>query len=199
VTDSNPWVSVARLIRPQGRRGELLAEVLTDFPERFTQIPKAFLAHGKGAPAPVLIEQAWLHKGRVVLKFAGVDSISAAEALRGAEVVIPAVERMPLDPEMAYVDDLIGCALVDRNQAGNPVIGTVRDVIRQENTTDLLLVVGADGSEHWIPFARQYLVEMNLPARRLEMNLPAGLLDVNAPPSEEELRVQQSEAANSGE
>lgn len=193
MTDVDAWVSVARLIRPQGRRGEILAEILTDFPQRFTQMPKAFLARGdRSSPKPVVIEEAWLHKGRVVLKFAGVDSISAAEEIRGAELVVPVAERISLDPGAAYIGDVIGCQVWDENRRGDPVIGTVREVIRQENTADLLVVIGTDGSEHWIPFAKAYLVKMDLHGRRLEMRLPAGLLEVNAPPSEEELRAQQS-------
>ncbi len=183
---------MARLIRPQGRRGEILAEILTDFPERFAEMHQAFLARTQNAvPTPIAIEESWLHKGRVVLKFAKVDSISEAEALRGAEVVIPAEERMPLADDAAYIGDLIGCAVVDHNQPDHPVIGTVRDVIQQANTTDLLVVAGIDEVEHWIPFAKAYLVRIDLPGRRLEMNLPHGLLEVNTPLSEEERRMQQ--------
>ncbi len=185
---------MARLIRPQGRRGEILAEILTDFPERFEQMRKAFLAREEDSvPIPVTIERAWLHKGRVVLKFGQIDSISAAETLRGAELVISAAERMPLEPDAAYVGDLSGCELIDLNQPGHPSIGTVQDVIQQNHTTDLLVVLGSDGREHWIPFAKAYLARMDLPRRRLEMSLPSGLLEVNAPVSEEERQAQQRE------
>lgn len=198
MADSSSWVSVARLIRPQGRRGEILAEILTDFPERFAQLRDAFLARDEhSTPTPVAIEQAWLHKGRVVLKFAGIDSISAAEILRAAEVVIPATERMPLSGDEAYIGDLVGCQLVDVGQPNHPVIGTIRDVIQQEQTADLLVVVADDGTEHWIPFAKAYLVRVDLPGHRVEMNLPPGLLEVNASLNEEERRVLQSEIQES--
>lgn len=178
---------MAQLIRPQGRRGEVLAEILTDFPERFAGMREAFLERQEHpTPEPIILEQSWLHKGRVVLKFAGVDDISAAETLRGAELVIPAAERMPLDEDAAYIHDLTGCQLIDLAQPGQPSIGTIRDVIQQENTTDLLVVVGQDGVEHWIPFAKAYLLRIDLPGRRLEMNLPAGLLEINAPFSDAE-------------
>lgn len=186
---AEPWVSVARLLRPQGRHGELLAEILTDFPERFETMRRGFLSRGtEDIPAPVAIEHAWLHKGRVVLKFAEVDSISAAEVLRGAELVIPAAERVSLEPDAAYIGDLAGCELIDCNQPGHPVIGTVQDVIQQSAATDLLVVAGGDGVEHWIPFAKAYEPRIDLTRRRLEMCLPPGLLDVNAPPTEEERR-----------
>jgi 16S rRNA processing protein RimM len=200
VTDSTPTVNVARLIRPQGRHGEILCEILTDFPERFAQMRDTFLSRGEhGIPTPITIEHSWLHKGRVVLKFAGIDSISAAETLRGTEVVIPAEERMPLDEDTAYIGDLIGCQLIDLSQPGQPAVGTVRDVIHQEQTADLLVVLGGDGTEHWIPFAQAYLVRVDLPGHTLKMNLPAGLLEVNAPLSEEERRIQQEESQLSGQ
>jgi 16S rRNA processing protein RimM len=200
VTDSEisaeqSWVHLARLIRPQGRRGEVLAEILTDFPERFAELRNAFLWRSASHPAiPAIIEQSWLHKGKVVLKFAHVDSISAAEQLRGAELVIPASERVALDPGAVYIDDLIGCSLVDFLPDGNPaVVGTIRDVVQQEKTTDLLMVTGEDGSQYAIPFAKAYLVRIDLAGRRVEMNLPTGLLDVNAPLNEEERRTRQNE------
>ncbi|MEO6829827.1 MAG: ribosome maturation factor RimM [Acidobacteriaceae bacterium] len=197
MTNEASWTLVARLIRPQGRRGEVLAEILTDFPERFATMKDAFLdrpaanAAARRPPAPIAIEQTWPHKGRIVLKFVGVDSISAAESLRGADLVIPAADRVLLDADAAYIGDLIGCQLIDLAQHGHPAVGTVHDVIQQEATTDLLVIRDPDGVEHWIPFAKAYLVRMDLPGRRIEMNLPAGLLEVNAPPNEGERREEE--------
>jgi len=194
MSDPAQWVSVARIVRPQGRRGEVLAEILTDFPERFARMREAFLdRRNRLPPAAIPIENAWLHKGRVVLKFSGVDSISDAEALRGAELLIPAAERVPLDEDAAYIDDLAGCQLIDLAQPGHPSIGVVRDVIQQEDATDLLVVTAPDGTEHWIPFARAYFAALDIAARRLEMHLPAGLLEINAPLSDVERREQAAE------
>jgi 16S rRNA processing protein RimM len=198
VTDSTSWTSVARLVRPQGRRGEILAEILTDFPERFAAMHEAFLRRQTDqSPTPISLEEAWLHKGRVVLKFAGINSITEADTLRGAELVIPAADRMQLEEDAAYIGDMKGCQLIDLAQPNHPLIGIVEDVIQQENTTDLLVVRGPDDTEHWIPFAKAYLVRLDLAGRRVEMNLPAGLLEVNAPLNEEERR--QAEIANTNE
>jgi 16S rRNA processing protein RimM len=201
VTDENPfdietWVHVARLIRPQGRRGEVLAEILSDFPGRFTEMRKAFLWRGDKRPVtPILLENSWLHKGKIVLKFAQVDSISSAEALRGADLVISAAERMPLQSDEVYISDLIGCECVDVPPGGDAarrVLGTIRDVLRQEQTADLLIVADDDGIEYEIPFAKAYLVNIDTAARRVEMRLPPGLLEVNAPLSEEERRARDA-------
>lgn len=196
MTDPTPWVTVARLVRPQGRHGEVLADILTDFPERFVRMPRAFLVRKSAAPVAVAIENSWLHKGRIVLKFSGVDSISAAEELRGVDVVVPAAERVPLDSQSIYIQDLVGRELVDRTQPGGPVVGVIRDVIPQPESVDLLVVAARDGHEHWVPFARAYEPQMGTPGQ-VEMSLPAGLLDVNAPLSEEEIARQRSESAES--
>lgn len=197
---SKNWVHLARLIRPQGRRGEAIAEILTDFPERFGETRNAFLWRGEGIPpAAIIIEQSWLHKGKVVLKIAGVDSISAAEGLRGAEVVVPAAERVTLAQDSVYIGDLIGCEVVDLHAAGDSnrvVVGTIRDVVKQERTADLLIVAGKDGGEYEIPFAKAYLARVDLEGRRVEMKLPAGMLEMNAPLSDEE-RLERTEESDS--
>lgn len=176
------WTSVARIIRPQGRRGEVLADVLTDFPERFSAMAEVWLRRGTAvAPAPVALEISWLHKGRIVLKLANVDSISDAETLRGAEIVVPRTGRVPLEDGAAYIDDLIGCILIDTQSQSPTEVGTVCDVIQQPQSTDLLVVAGSDGTEHWVPFAREHLLRMDVANRRIEMRLPPGLLEINAP------------------
>src|ERR1039458_9089724 len=76
------WVWLARIRRTQGRKGEVFAEILTDFPEKFAERKRLWLMaqDASGAsPREVELIGHWLHKGGVVLHFAGVDSISAAE------------------------------------------------------------------------------------------------------------------------
>ncbi|MHB1935337.1 MAG: ribosome maturation factor RimM [Acidobacteriaceae bacterium] len=187
------WVHLARLIRPQGRRGEVLAEILTDFPERFAEMRNAFLWRSDQLPVtPILLENSWLHKGKVVLKFAHVDSISAAAALRGADLVISPAERKQLQSDEIYISDLVGCECLDvaaDGAASIRLLGTIRNVIQQAQTADLLIVEGADGIEYEIPFAKAYVVKIDVAARRVEMRLPPGLLEVNAPLTEEERRA----------
>src|ERR1700761_7250993 len=100
------WVLLAHIVRPQGRHGEVLADILTDFPQHFTQRKQLFLRPpGKShvdAMREVQVVSHWLHKGRVVLKFAQVDSMTEAENLRGFDLVIPREERMPLSGDAVY-------------------------------------------------------------------------------------------------
>jgi 16S rRNA processing protein RimM len=196
------WAVLAHLVRPQGRHGEILADILTDFPERFAERKRLFLVPSATAtPVAVLnqpareitLEEYWLHKGRIVLKFAGVHSISDAEALRGLDVVIPASERTPLTDGAVYISDLIGCQVIDLATSPAINIGPVVDVDRDAS---ILAVQDKDRNELLIPFAKSYLVKIDLDARQIEMRLPAGLLAINAPLTEEERALLKAQAAD---
>ena len=193
------WTFLARILRPQGRKGEVLADLLTDFPDRFAEHPRVWLAPPGFAEASLSRSQSaiperaeisahWLpvgrNNGRIVLHFAGVDSISQAEALAGKEVVVPLAERMPLDADSIYISDLIGCAVYD----GDVALGVVESVQfpatpdgtqRLEDTAPLLAVATPVGGELLIPFAKSYLVEINVQAKAIRMALPNGLTDLN--------------------
>ncbi|MDQ6676901.1 MAG: 16S rRNA processing protein RimM, partial [Acidobacteriota bacterium] len=93
------WVTVAVLGRPRGNRGEVTAIPLSSEPARFAELSEVFLF---GAGMRVRVESAWFHLGTLVFKFSGIDSISDAEALTGAEVRIPFSERRPLEPGQYY-------------------------------------------------------------------------------------------------
>jgi 16S rRNA processing protein RimM len=196
MTDAR-WAIVARLVRPQGRHGEILADLLTDFPERFAERKLLYLLASEMSQAPareMTLERHWLHKGRVVLKFAGIDSISDAEALRTLFVAVPASERAPLTDDAVYISDLIGCEIVDIASTPEPV-GKVTDVDREGG---LLIVRSASSEELLIPFAKEYLVDIDVAGKRIKMRLPIGLLDINAPITEEERRALDNAADGEG-
>ena len=185
--NSPRWVLVARLVRPHGRRGELLAEILTDFPERFHERTRLELippARVGSRPRGMELENFWFLRSRIVMKFKGVDSINEAESLRGFEVAIPFAERAPLEAGSVYVSELIGCKVIDLNRDGAEV-GTIADVDRDSSNAELL-VVRSGREELLIPFVRAYVVRIDAERRRLEMRLPEGLLSINGPMTEEE-------------
>ena len=193
MSDASKWVVLAHLLRPQGRKGELLAELHTDFPERFKDSPRIFLAapdfNGTSAEAKEAeVSDFWLpvgkNQGRVVLKLAGIDSISAAEGLGGLDVIVPLEERVPLDDEANYISDLVGCTVFD----GTTAVGVIEDVQfattadglrRLEEAAPMLVVMSPEGDEVRVPFAKDFLVKVSAGDRRVEMVLPPGLLDVN--------------------
>ena len=187
------WVWLARLRRPQGRKGEVFAEILTDFPEKFAERRRLWLVAesdaevrprkkevtpGQTIPRQMELVNHWLHKGGIVLHFAGVDSISAAEALAGLGVAIPRSERAKLGADEAYVGDLIGCVLVDL-ASGKPLeVGTIEDVDRTAGPV-AMLIVRSPGGEIIVPFAKSYLRRIDIERKRVEMALPEGLADLN--------------------
>jgi 16S rRNA processing protein RimM len=189
-------VTIARIIKPQGRRGEVAAELLTDFPERFADRRRVQLLFRSGERSGQLsgfeIEDFWPHKGRVVLKFAGVDSISDAEKLAGADVQIPKVERAPLEGNAAYASDLVGCAVFEVGGGIRRELGVIDDVLAGAGEAPLL-VVKSGGRELLIPFAEEFLRKLDIAGRTVEMALPEGLLDVDAPLSGAEKQEQQTE------
>ena len=135
-------------------------------------------AAARGAPRQVELLNHWLHKGGVVLHFAGVDSITAAEALKGMIVAIPREERAALGEDEVYIGDLIGCVLVDVAGAEAVRVGEIENVDRSGGAAPLLVVRGAKG-EVLVPFAKSYLRRVDLEAKRVEMALPEGLVDLS--------------------
>lgn len=185
------FITLARVVKTQGRRGEVAVEPHSDVPDRLHPGLRVFALAEDDSRRELKIEDAWPHRDWMVLKFAGIGSISDAEPLIGSELQVPLSERAQLEPSAAFVSDLVGCALVDcRPEAHGREIGVVRDV-RFGAGEAPLLVIGSGKLEIEIPFAQEFLVRIDLEHKRIEMNLPEGLLEVNAPLTEEEKRHQQ--------
>jgi 16S rRNA processing protein RimM len=187
------WTVLAHLLRPQGRKGELLAELLTDFPERFEDRPHVFLAQpGFSGPESqaraIEVTNHWLpvgrNHGRIVLTLAGIDSIEKAELLAGLDVIIPAAQRVELEDDAEYISELAGCIVFD----GPIAVGTVTGVEfptsadgnrRLADAAPLLTVATAAGDEILIPYVQAFLLRLDIAARRIDMQLPPGLIDLN--------------------
>jgi len=183
------WVWLARIRKVQGRKGEVLADLLTDFPEKFSERKRVWLLSGAGSASEsareVTLVNSWLHKAGhtsdVVLHFVGVNSIEVAQKLRGLVVAIPHAERAPLGEDEVYVGDLIGCSLVDVAPSTERTIGLIEDVDRDAGPVALLVVRGLGSDEILVPFAKAYLRRIDLEAKRVEMALPEGLVEVQLP------------------
>ena len=173
------WVAVARLTRTRGNRGELAAIALTSHPERFQQLREVVLFGAEGSPDAerrMRVEEVWEHGSRFVFKFEGVDTISDAEKLRGAEVCIPAEERPRLPEGEYYHSDLVGCEVVDAGTGER--IGVVRAFL-EEAGAGLLQVERPDGGELLAPFRSAICVEIDCERKRIAVRLPEGLLELN--------------------
>lgn len=171
-----PLVAVALLGKPRGIRGELQANLLTDYPERFDQRTKFFALHPDGRREPVELESHWFQGNRVVLKFAGYDTPEAAKDLTGCELAVAESECATLDADEFYDWQLEGCRV---ETAEGETLGTVRGLQRTSGV-DLLVVEPAEGKrrgDYLIPFARAICTEVDVAQKLIRVDPPEGLLE----------------------
>jgi 16S rRNA processing protein RimM len=175
--------------KTQGRHGEVAVELHTDVPDRFRVGLKLFALPPEDSRRELRVEELWPHKEFLVLKFAGVDSISEAEALIGCELQVPRSERAQLESGWNYVSDLVGCVVFDSGRE----IGKIEDVQFGAGEAPLLIVVsglGAGSKYYEVPYAEAYLKNVDLERRQIQMQLPEGMLELNAPLTAEEKEQQ---------
>ena len=192
------WVLVARILRPRGNKGEVVAELLTDFPARFSTLKQIYLRKESSEVRPVALQQFWLdrnHPGMGVFHFAGCATISQAETLRGHDLLLPLEERVELPAGQYFVTDLIGCTVfelpAEPAKLSSPpcameeaprVLGSVRDVFfTGEGVAGTpLLQVETPSGELLVPLAEDICTRIDVAARRIDVRLPEGLSQVNA-------------------
>jgi len=190
---------MARILRARGNKGEVAAELLTDFPERLTKLKEVFVgqAGGKTEPRLVALKSCWLsqnHRGQIVFHFEGVNSISDAEKFRGFEVLLPFEQRVTLPAGQYFVSDLIGCSVFETPVSPPAVssspcsigeipalLGSVNDVQipGEEISGTPLLEVETSSGEILIPLAADICTKIDIPARRIEVVLSEDLRDLN--------------------
>jgi 16S rRNA processing protein RimM len=171
-------VTLARILRPRGLRGEVAAEILTDFPERLPKLKEVWLADGRSAPRRIRVQRCWLSPGqggRAIFHFADVDSIEAANTLRGLEVQVPIEERARLAAGNYFVSDLVGCEVWEAG--ASTALGSVRDV-EFPGGAPLLAIDTKDG-EVLVPLAAEFCLHIDVKAKRIDVTLPEGLRDLN--------------------
>lgn len=195
------WVAVAHVLRPRGNKGEVAAELLTDFPQRLTQLRDAFVAAGgeSGDPKRVAIKACWLsqnHPGQAVFHFEGCSSISDAEKFRGLDVLLPIEQRVNLPAGQYFISDLIGCSVFELPREASPMASSpcsmatapalLGDVTDVQSTGEgvsgtPLLVVDTREGELMVPLAEDICTRIDTAARRIDVLLPEGLRELNKP------------------
>jgi 16S rRNA processing protein RimM len=192
------WVAVAHILRSRGNKGEVAAELLTQFPQRLTELREVFVGDAaKAEPRRVELVSCWLsqnHRGQVVFHFAGCSSISEAEKFRGLDVLLPIEQRVSLPAGHYFISDLIGCSVFECTREASPVasspcsmatapmlLGGVTDVqLTGEDTSGTpLLAVDTREGELLIPLAEDICTSIDVRGRRIEVVLPEGLRDLN--------------------
>ena len=165
-------VAIARISKPRGLRGEVVADVLTDFPARFESSQDVIGLLPNGLRQELKIENFFFQKRRIVLKFAGYDSIESSDALRNVEICIPETEAVELDEGEFFDWQLIGC---DVQTTDGETIGRVREVMRTGGTE--ILVVQGEAKEYMIPFAAAICTDVDIEGKSIRVDPPDGLLD----------------------
>lgn len=165
-------VTIAKIVKPRGLRGELVAELLTDFPERFEKLERVIGVKPDGTRQDLIIADFWFQKDRVVFRFNGIDSVEDADTLRNTEICVPESEAVGLDQDEYFDWQLEGCEV--RTIEGERV-GTVREVMRTGGTENL--VVDGDEREYLIPFAANICTEVDVEKKLIQVDLPEGLLE----------------------
>jgi len=170
---SSELVVIARAVKPRGLKGEIVAELLTDFPERFEDLDELVLVSPGGERSTKRLEDFWFQNGRVVLKISGYDDVDTAKELVGFEFAVPESERVPLPADHYYDWELEGCTVT----AGAESIGQVHSVLRTGGA-EILVVTDNSGKERLIPLADSIVVEVDPVRKTIVIDPPEGLLDL---------------------
>lgn len=165
-------VAIAKIAKPHGIRGEVSADVLTDFPERFEALETVVALLPNGERRDLKIEKFRFQNDRVLLKFEGFDSMDSAETLRGAEICIHESEAVPLEEGEFYDWQLEGCAV---ETIEGEKLGAVKELMRT-GATEILVVTGSE-KEFLIPFAEAICTEIDIENKIIRVDAPDGLLD----------------------
>ena len=167
-------IVVARVARTRGLRGEVVADLLTDFPGRFEDLDSVIAIAPDGSRRSLQIEEHWFHGNRIVFKFASYDSIDEAKELAGFQLAVPASERVELPKDHFYEWELAGCRV---ETIDGKLIGLVREVMRTGGV-EILVVTNEAGREFLIPMAQEICVEINVEQKVVRVDPPEGLLEL---------------------
>ena len=165
-------VAIANIVRTRGLKGEVVADVLTDFPNRFESLDVVTAVRESGERFELNIERFWFQNGRVILKFAGFDTVEIGETLRNVEICVPETEAVELDEDEFFDWELTGCKV---ETTDGTEIGEVTELMRTGGAE--LLVVKGEAKEYLIPFAIAICIEVDIENKLIRIDPPDGLLD----------------------
>ena len=173
--DASPseLVVIARAVKPRGLKGEIVAELLTDFPERFEDVDELVLVSPSGERRTGTLEDYWFQNDRVILKLAEYDDVETAKELVGYEFAVPESERVALSEDEYYDWELEGCTV----KVGNETIGKVQSVIKTGGT-EILQIADENGKEQLVPLVDSIVVEIDTAGKLIVVDPPEGLLDL---------------------
>ena len=167
-------IVIARIVKTRALRGEVVADLLTDFPDRFEKLEAVTAIAADESQRSLAIEEHWFHGNRIVLKFEGFDSVDAAKELVGYELAVPAAERIALPKGQFYEWELAGCRV---ETISGQEIGTVRNIMRTGGV-EILVVANQAEKEFLIPMAQEICVDIDVEKKLIRIDPPEGLLEL---------------------
>ena len=173
------FITIARIVKTRGIKGELSAELHTDFPERFEQVGKVRLILGENTYWEEL-ESYWFHKDRVILKLAGRNRPHESQPLVGCEVQVAEEEAVALPEDCYFQHQLVGCEIFDRGQ----LAGEVTRVL-EVGSSGLNLVIENEKGEWMLPWVRQFITRVDVEHSRIDAVLPSGLVETTVQPGKQ--------------
>ncbi|HVF26990.1 MAG TPA: ribosome maturation factor RimM [Pyrinomonadaceae bacterium] len=170
-------IVVARVVKVRGVRGEVVAELLTDFPERFDGLAELIVVMPAGGRATLTLEGHRLHGGRILMKFAGYDSPEEASALVNCDLAVTEAEIVELGEGEFFDWQLTDCRVETIDGID---LGTVREVLHT-GSAPVLVIRGGDGErdergEHLVPLVESICVEIDTELKLIRVDAPEGLL-----------------------
>jgi len=174
MSDSDDLITVAHIVKVRGLRGEVVADLLTDFPDRFENLKSLTGISAEGSQRSLQIEEHWFHGNRLVLKFAGFDSIDEAKELVGYDLAILTAERIELPSDSYYEWELIGSRV---EVIGGPNVGEVKGIMRTGGV-EMLSVVDESGRDRLIPMTADIVLEIDKEKKLIRIDPPEGLLEL---------------------
>jgi 16S rRNA processing protein RimM len=172
------WLALGTVAKPRGNKGEVIVNLLTNSVGRFLEVKSVSVFSAPAVGRDLSVEAAWDHQGKAILKFAGVDSISDAEALKGMELLIPLARRRTPAADEVFFSDLIGCEIFD---AEGRRLAVVQDVYEAGEQVWLAAVLPSGDEEVLVPWTRAYFSLIDTAGRKLVASFPEGLLEANQP------------------
>lgn len=165
-------VVIAKITKPRGLRGEVVADILTDFSERFDNLTKVFAVDENGETSELEIEKFFFQKNRIVLKFKEYNSIEEAENLRNVEIGVPESEAVELQEDEFFDWELEDCKV---ETLENETIGKVKEIFRAGENINLVVEDGE--KDYMIPFVEAICTEVDVENKLIRVDLPEGILE----------------------
>ncbi len=178
--DAESWdamVTVGSVARAHGRKGEVVVNVETDFPERRFRSGAVVYANPGGRLRKLQVVDVRFQSGRPVIALAGIDTIDGAESLAGWELRVPVSEQQTLPPDVYYTHELIGCEV--RSAGADARLGIVTDVEGVAGAQRLLMQSASTGESIEIPLVDAICVRVDVERKLVVVEPPNGLLELN--------------------